>query len=257
MERRKLEERQFHDRIRERPGVNGAPAQELSNQKFYAVAGRSVAFARDLLTAQCAGRFVLDYGCGDGDSSIYLARHGARVAGVDLSEVSLRNGRTLAVREGLGDRVTFQAMDCEALAFRDSTFDLALVSGVLHHLDLHRAYAELARVVKADGVVICSEALGHNPMIQLYRRLTPSLRTEWETRHILRRGDVAKAKEFFGSVEARFFHLATLAAVPFRRWRGFGGLLRVLEAVDDVILTLPGLRWQAWQVVLTLSHPRK
>ena len=257
MEPRKLEEREFHDKIRERIDANGAQARELSNEKFYAVVGRSVAFTRRQLTNRCAGRFVLDYGCGDGDSSIYLARHGARVVGIDLSEVSLRNGRTLAAHEGVGGRVAFQAMDCEALAFRDNTFDLVLVSGVLHHLDLQRAYAELARVVKPDGVVICSEALGHNPMIQLYRRLTPSLRTEWETRHILRRADVTMAREFFRIVEARFFHLATLAAVPFRGRRGFGAILRLLEVVDDVILRVPVLRWQAWQVVLTLSHPRK
>jgi len=256
MEPRKLEERQFHDRIRSRLGTGGE-ALPLSNQKFYAVVGRSVAYARRQVIDRCAGRLVLDYGCGDGDSSIFLARHGARVVGIDLSEVSLRHGRALAVREGVGDRVAFQAMDCEALAFQDNTFDLVLVSGVLHHLDLRRAYAELARVVKPDGVVICSEALGHNPVIQLYRYLTPSLRTAWETQHILRRRDVGQAGEFFVSIDARFFHLTTLAAVPFRGWRGFHSILRMLERVDDVILRVPGLRWHAWQVVFTLAHPRK
>src|SRR5574341_1361724 len=181
MEPRKLEERRFHDRIRSHLGAEGdGGALTLSNQKFYAVVGRSVEYARRQALERCAGRMVLDYGCGDGDASLFLARHGARVIGIDLSEVSLRNGRALAARAGFGDTVSFQAMDCEALGFRDDAFDLILVSGVLHHLDLRRAYAELARVLKPDGAVICSEALGHNPVIQLYRRLTPGLRTAWE-----------------------------------------------------------------------------
>jgi hypothetical protein len=64
------------------------------------------------------------------------------------------------------------------------------------------------------------------------------------------------ARRFFGSVEVRFYHLTSLAAAPFVRWRLFDPLLSALDAVDSLLLKVPGLRYQAWTTVLALSEPR-
>jgi hypothetical protein len=48
-----------------------------------------------------------------------------------------------------------------------------------------------------------------------------------------------------------------LAAVPFRNTRLFEPLRKGLEAVDSLLLRVPGLKWQAWMVVFVLSEPRK
>jgi hypothetical protein len=128
----------------------------------------------------------------------------------------------------------------------------------LHHLDLDKAYADLARVLKPAGKMICTEALGHNVLIQRYRRRTPHLRTEWEVEHILHKKDIELAKKYFNTVKILgFFHLASIAAVPFRNSIAFSGILRSLETVDSLLLKIPGIRWQAWQVVFVLSNPKK
>jgi SAM-dependent methyltransferase len=128
---------------------------------------------------------------------------------------------------------------------------------VLHHLDLDKAYRELARILKAGGEIICTEALRHNQFISVYRKLTPQLRSAWETEHILGRSEIERARRYFDRVDvARFFHLADLAAIPFRNSTVFTPLLRVLESVDGVLLRLPALRWQAWMAVFVLSHPK-
>ena len=101
-------------------------------------------------------------------------------------------------------------MDAERLAFQDRSFDVIVVNGVLHHLELREAYVELARVLKKNGRIMCIEALAHNPLINLYRRKTPHLRTEWEVDHILRMRDIEIARKYFGKVRVRFFHLASL-----------------------------------------------
>ena len=49
--------------------------------------------------------------------------------------------------------------------------------------------------------VIASEGLGHNPLIQLYRNLTPQLRTEWEALHIIKKEQIRLAADYFGRVE--------------------------------------------------------
>lgn len=145
--------------------------------------------------------------------------------------------------------------DAEKTGFPSRSFDIITEYGALHHLDLETAYGEMARILKPNGKAICVEALGHNPFIHLYRRLTPSLRTEWEVNHILRKRDVALASKYFHKVDMEFFHLATLVAVPFRNSASFDRLLSALEQIDEAILRFPVLKWQAWQIVFTLSQP--
>ena len=112
-------------------------------------------------------------------------------------------------------------------------------------------------MLKPDGKMICNEALAHNIFIHLYRKLTPKLRTEWEVDHIMRKKDFKVVEKYFERVEMHYFHLFTLFAVPFRKLPFFGALLTLLEAMDAILLKLPIIKWQAWQVVFVLSKPRK
>lgn len=266
MSSRKREEQAFHDRLRrEALEQRWSPAAEArietdpqwANFKYYAVERRSLDHARAWLRREVAGRTVLDYGCGNGEESLFAARHGAaRVVGIDISEVSIKNCCQRAERDGLTQTVDFRVNDGEALEFADNTFDVATEYGVLHHVELDAAMRELARVLRPDGRMICTEALGHNPIIQLYRRRTPDLRTQWEVEHILKKDAFATMARYFRRVELRFFHLATLAAVPFRKSAIFRPLLGVLEAADAVLLRTPWLKWHAWITVFELAGPR-
>lgn len=267
MDSRKVEEIQFHDRLREKSfdqrwsldaeeRLTGNPL--WSNFKYYAIERRSVEYMHDWLLANCPGRVVLDYGCGNGEESLFAAQHGAReVVGIDISPVAIENSRQRAEQEGANKVARFQVTDGEKLDFPENSFDLAMEYGVLHHVDLDAAMRELTRVLKPDGQMICTETLGHNLAIRLYRKMTPHLRTEWETEHVLRREHFQVIAKYFGSIEMRFFHLLTLGAVPFRKLSLFRPTLRVLGAMDEVLLRVPLLKWQAWQIVFVLSKPNK
>jgi hypothetical protein len=111
--------------------------------------------------------------------------------------------------------------------------------------------------LRPGGAIICNEALGHNPIIHLYRRCTPRLRTEWEVNHILRKNQFRTAAKYFAEVRLHFFHLATLFAVPFRNTPFFPTLLAATEALDGLLLKMPVIKWHAWQVVFTLAKPIK
>jgi len=177
--------------------------------------------------------------------------------GIDISPVSIENGIKQANHRGVGDKVKFQVMDAEATDFDNNYFDFAVVNGVLHHLDLKKAYYELSRILKTNGKVICTEALRHNIFIHLYRKMTPHLRSAWEVEHILGKKEIEMATYYFERVEVvKFFHLASIGAVPFRNLSVFGHILRSLQAVDSVLFRLPFLKWQAWMVVFVLSKPK-
>jgi SAM-dependent methyltransferase len=75
---------------------------------------------------------ALDIGCGTGDSSIYLARHGWQVTGVDLSAKALDRARAKAAGERV--RVNFVRADATRLnsAGIGTAVSLILDSGCLH-----------------------------------------------------------------------------------------------------------------------------
>src|SRR5260370_17236142 len=214
IERRKLEEIEFHDRLRALYETDREKyAHQTENYKFYSVTSRSREYVDVLIQEQCRGRRVVVYGSGGGGVAIEIARIGREVVGIDISPESVRLSRERA--SGVSN-LTFEVMDCEALELPPRSFEVLVETGVLHHLDLSRAYPEMARVLSPTGTAICVEALGHNPLIRVYRMMTPHLRTPWEAEHILSRDDIALATQWCSFAHLRFFHLVVLAAVPLR-----------------------------------------
>lgn len=257
LEQRKQEEIEFHNKKRSHDRNDPAWEHIYSNMKYYSVVRATSAYAKDWLLSHCAGKTVLIFGCGYGAQSFYLAQNGAYVIGIDIGDVGIEIAKQTAAEQGLSDKTCFRVMDCENLELENDSVDIVVAAGVLHHLDLPKAYAEMRRVLRPDGHAICIEALGHNPLIQLYRKLTPHLRTKWEAQHILKEKELRFSQEFFDGIAVKYFNLFTLFAVPFRKTRIFEGVLRFMEAIDRAVLRIPLIRRQAWQVVFVLSHPKK
>lgn len=95
---------------------------------------------------------ILDVGCGAGSNSLFLARAGYRVTGIDLAEGAIAAARARAARAGLA--VEFRVADALRVPFPRGEFDGALDIGCFHTLPipLRAAYArELARLVRPGG----------------------------------------------------------------------------------------------------------
>ena len=213
--------------------------------KYYAASAEAERQERRLIAAICAGRQVLDYGCGTGQRAIEMVRLGATVVGIDVSGNAIRLARE---RAGGIDGLAFLQMNAEAMSFSDDHFDLVCGNAILHHLDLRAACREIARVLKPGGRAVFREPLGHNALINLYRRRTRAMRTVDE--HPLRTADLDTIAEHFAHVHVHYHVLTALMAVPFRTLRGSGQLFRALHAVDRVLFRLPVFQRQAWQVVI-------
>ena len=210
-----------------------------------------------LLAQYCKGKKVLDYGCGNGIHSDFIARHAFEVVGIDLSERSLELARERMKKEGLEGKVSFQIMDCEALDFPDNTFDVVVDGGTFSSLDLEKAFGELARVLKPDGVVVGIETLGHNPVTNLKRKLNKKTgkRTEWATEHIFQMKDLGRAVRYFKEIEANFFHLFSWSLFPFLQMPGGRILLRAAEIVEYPFLSLPFLKTYSFKIVFVFRYP--
>jgi len=232
--------------------------QHFSNMKFYSITKLSFAYRDALLYEAIKGAVALDYCCGNGEVALEMAKRGAKkVVGIDISEVAIRNAQELAKLQGVADICEFKVMDAEHTEFADNTFDIIHEYGALHHLDLPAAFTELARILKPEGKLVCTEAMRHNPLIHWYRTRTPHLRTQWEVEHILGIPEINNGGAYFSSIKTRMFHLAALAAVPFRKSFLFKPLLATLEVVDNLILAIPYLNRLAWVAVVEFRNPRK
>jgi SAM-dependent methyltransferase len=238
-------EREFHNR-------SFASDLRRPTARFYAITESSQTIMSDLVVERGAGKRVLEYGCGHYGYAFRLARAGASVTAIDISDVAIDIGRATAKRLGLADHIRFERMNAETMDFADDSFDLVVGAGILHHLDLRRAFGEIARVLRPDGAALFMEPLGHNPLINAYRRRTSELRTSDE--HPLLMSDLALGREYFRSVDARYFHLASLLGIALHRSRAFAPTVRLLEAVDRALVrAIPPLRRYAWVTILALE----
>lgn len=222
--------------------------------KFYAVVKTSREYYEKFLFSNCYNKKVLEYGCGTSSYAFPLTKHGGDVVGIDISDVAIKLAKERAKKEGLD--ILFLVMDANAMQFEDNSFDLVCGTGILHHLQLHKALIEVTRVLKLEGRAIFIEPLGHNPAINLFRKLTPRFRTRDE--HPLTVKDLEFMKELFYEVNCHFFHLFSLLAVPFRNSKRFSSLVKALDNFDRKLFEwLPILRPLAWQVVIILKKPKK
>ena len=217
--------------------------------KYYATARGAKEHYHRLISAT-GDRAVLEYGCGRGSAAFELAAQGAQVTGIDISEVGIRDAQEQGRVQGLEERLHFRQMNAEDLDFADGSFDLICGSGILHHLDLDVAIPEVIRVLRPGGQAVFFEPLGHNPLINLYRRLTPAMRSADE--HPLSMTDLDRIKDRFDAAHTSFFGLFTLLAAPLKPGPE-STILRAMEAVDRVALQQSFLQRHAWIAVLHLS----
>ncbi|MEU9339186.1 class I SAM-dependent methyltransferase [Streptomyces sp. NPDC048290] len=98
---------------------------------------------------------ALDLGCGEGGDAIWLAAHGWRVTGVDISATALARAAEHARDAGVGDRVALERHEL-GVTFPDGTFDLVsahyLQSPVA--LDQDGVLSSAARAVAPGGTLL-------------------------------------------------------------------------------------------------------
>jgi 2-polyprenyl-3-methyl-5-hydroxy-6-metoxy-1,4-benzoquinol methylase len=119
-----------------------------------------------------AGKSVLEVGCGTGELSVFMALHGARVSGFDLSSVGIKMAWRLAAANGVQDLCDFSVQNASCMSYADESFDLVVYNAVLHHaLKYPNVREETWRVLKAGGVCAFAEGIRGNPIYRAARRV--------------------------------------------------------------------------------------
>ncbi|MEE8149223.1 MAG: class I SAM-dependent methyltransferase [candidate division Zixibacteria bacterium] len=109
---------------------------------------------KKVLPVVLSGKKALDIGCGTGRISLTLAKLGAEVTGVDLSEAMLDRLEQDARKKRLLSNILPINSSSDDLPFLDKSFDIVTCFGLLEHLPQtvrRRTMFEAARVLKGNG----------------------------------------------------------------------------------------------------------
>ncbi len=181
------------------------------------------------------GKRILDFACGSGYMSIYFARSGAEAYGFDISPKSIEVANRMAADNGVGERCEFKVTSAEKMDYPDGFFDVVFGNAALHHTDLDRSPAEIARVLKPGGKAAFIDDLRYHPVMWLYRKVTSDKHTRYETPML--RSDIARFLPYFSDVRFEchnFFNLfeknSSLSAVTRALDRGLLKSLPFMKA---------------------------
>jgi ubiquinone/menaquinone biosynthesis C-methylase UbiE len=200
-------------------------------------------------------KIVLDLACGSGEQTKLAHSYGAKLSiGTDLASLTLKCNREQ--RSNNQNNLYYILDDAENMSIPSNSIDIVICSGMLHHVVLEKTILEIDRVLKPGGKVLALEALKHNPVIALYRRLTPNARTHWETAHILGVQDA----RFLGSVltikSIKYWQLFSILAIFFPESIR-SKALRLFNFLDNIILKIPYINRMAWIFTIELIKPDK
>ena len=144
-------------------------------------------------------------------------------------------------------------MDEENLKFNDQSFNLIYGSGILHHLSIEKAIFEIKRVLKEGGRAVFYEPLGHNILINIFRALTPALRSEDE--HPLLIKDLKLIKSYFPHTKFHYFYFLSLIAIPLVKFPLFNRLTIFIKSIDELLNKIcPIIKRYNWITIIEISR---
>jgi SAM-dependent methyltransferase len=128
----------------------------------------------EMLPGDMRGMRAVELGCGTAYVSAWMARRGAEVTGIDVSERQLETARRLADEHGLA--LTLLHGSAEATPFTDESFDFAISEyGAAIWCDPEVWIPEAFRILKPGGRLVF---LGNHPLATVCSPLDGSRVTE-------------------------------------------------------------------------------
>ena len=215
------------------------------------------------------GKKILDVGAGLGESSVYFAQKGAEVYFNDISPKMGEFAEKLATRHGV--KLNYLIAPIEHLELHKDFFDIIYCANLMHHVpkqDQEMWIRTMSESLKKDGSLVTIDPLKYNRAINYYRTKAEEVRTIDE--EPLGFDIVDLYKKYFKNVEHKEFWLTTLWLFisyyfirrydpnEVRYWKRIfkeksskiGWWFKPLTAIDKLLLSLPGIKKMAWNIVI-------
>jgi SAM-dependent methyltransferase len=232
--KRVADEKAFHNaRFAEHSGAETGSKYYLALQDWYSDYLR--------LVMHWPSRHVLELGSGVECLALQIDHADFAFDSIDISEEAISYAKSHARLP----QARFSVDDAHHTRFPAGNFDLVIGRGILHHLDIPLACAEIKRVLQPGGKIVFGEPLDCNVLINLYRKLTPKIRSQDE--RPLSTEALALLRSHFGKLDITYYGFLTLGPAILRRRAP-----RWLHALDHFLLNTLGLgRFLAWACLIS------
>ena len=254
-------ERQFHDEWARSTDLSAIDVRAA----FEAPTAMENRFILSLM-GPLNGKRILDVGAGLGESSVYFALQGGDVTCTDLSPGMVETAVRLGQLHGVEIRGIVSP--AESLGVEEASFDFVYVANAIHHIQDKRAFlAEVQKALKPGGRFFSIDPVVYNPVIEMYRRMATTVRTEDEAP--LSHSDLQLVRSYFRDVGHCHFWILSLALFikyylldrvhpnEDRYWKRIFRETpeslwwwRPLEFADRILTRIPLLQWLSWNIVM-------
>ena len=189
---------------------------------------------------------ILDLCCGHGTHSIYPAKLGHQVVGVDFSEKSVEAAQWLAKTHGVESNCQFLKADAmRFLADHQGRFDLVVISGSLYYFDLDKILPLIKNSLADGGTFICTGTSGSGLFGNLYRGLRQAVskyRDQASVSDLLKNKDLKKVNSYFKTGRPTYHCFLTMGLGLVPRALGLRkGMQRGFSLVDKILLNSLGM----------------
>ena len=232
-----IREKEFHNNLH-------SSGEARNENKFYKALHNLYGDFLISLKNKAPNKNILDFGCGNG---IYAEKvsnfNPLKITAIDISEKAIE-----IAKNKNNNKINYTVENCENTKFDSGKFDIVYGVGILHHLNLDKAVNEIERLLKKKGGLVFIEPLGTNPLINLYRKLTPNSRSHDE--HPLTFKDIKYFKGLFSEVEINYYGFLTLALLPFYKSPKESKFFNFIAKIDKIIFRVPFFKFLAWSVLI-------
>ena len=233
-------EKQFHNELQSQS------RGRFENIFYKAIFNSNIDFFK-FLELNAINSKVLDFGCGVGSSLEKVIKFNPKkITGIDISDVSISKAKEKF--KDLDSKIILLVDNCEKTKFHDNKFDIVYGIGILHHLRISECIAEIYRILKPGGTFLFIEPLGTNPLINLYRILTPKSRSKDEHPLVSKDFEIIKSK--FNIVNLKYYGLLTLIFFPFYSRSSNSSIFNLLIKLDQFLFKAKLFRFFAWSTLI-------
>jgi 2-polyprenyl-3-methyl-5-hydroxy-6-metoxy-1,4-benzoquinol methylase len=117
------------------------------------------------LTSIREDHIILDLGCGNGATSIWLAEEfGCFIHAVDIVEENVNRARASIKHANLEHRICVHRMDATDMEFKTNTFDYVIAVESIYHIEKKESlFQEIRKILKPEGHLLFAEYILENP----------------------------------------------------------------------------------------------
>lgn len=183
------------------------------------------------------GITVADVGCNNGNLSLYMAKKGCQVLGIDYARNVIEAAKASADFYKIAN-AEFKAMDFVKEWDQSGKFDFVFCCNVLEHVREDKEFVvKFHQMLKPGGRLLLIIPTSYSSMFRTYKFFTGRFYSDDEVGHLRR----YNKKESRDIVENAGFVIDRMVFIdgPLREWFIVHQYLRVCQ----VIWKLPGIRW--------------